>query len=115
MSLVAVGQDVGTRAVREGSAWRADRGASSPDERLRAAGLSNVFVGGDCQTGPATVIRAIAAGKVAARNIDEHLGFHHKLACEVRVPSPVRTTARPRGAWSWGNGRRASASAIFER
>ena len=33
--------------------------------------LPGVFAGGDCVTGPATVIRAIAAGKVAAANIDE--------------------------------------------
>ena len=37
-----------------------------------------VFAGGDCVTGPATVIRAIAAGKVAAANIDEYLGYHHE-------------------------------------
>ena len=35
--------------------------------------LNGVFAGGDCVTGPATVIRAIAAGKVAAANIDEYL------------------------------------------
>ena len=37
--------------------------------------MENVFAGGDCVTGPATAIRAIAAGKVAAANIDEHLGL----------------------------------------
>ena len=35
---------------------------------LKAEG---VFVGGDCYTGPATVIRAIDAGRVAAENISE--------------------------------------------
>ena len=34
----------------------------------------HVFAGGDAVTGPATVIRAVAAGKVAAANIDAHLG-----------------------------------------
>ena len=37
---------------------------------LKAEG---VFVGGDCYTGPATVIRAIDAGRVAAENISEGL------------------------------------------
>lgn len=36
-----------------------------------------IFAGGDCVTGPATVIRAIAAGENAAANIDEYLGYHH--------------------------------------
>lgn len=37
--------------------------------------IRGVYAGGDCVTGPATVIRAIAAGKVAAANIDEYLKF----------------------------------------
>ena len=40
-------------------------------------------------TGPATVIRAIASGKVAAANIDEYLGYHHVVPCDVEIP-PVR-------------------------
>lgn len=66
----------------------AEWGRFVADESLRAEGLDGVFVGGDCQTGPATVIRAIAAGKVAARNIDDHLGFDHALDCGVSAPSP---------------------------
>ena len=50
--------------------------------------LPGVFTGGDCATGPSTVIRAIAAGKVAAHNIDEYLGYHHTLLCEAVVPEP---------------------------
>ena len=38
-----------------------------------------VFAGGDCVTGPATVISAIASGKVAAANIDVFLGYHHTI------------------------------------
>ena len=45
-----------------------------------------VFAGGDCVTGPATVIKAIAAGKVAAANIDEYLGFNHEITCDVEIP-----------------------------
>ena len=56
-----------------------------------------MFVGGDCQTGPSTVIRAIGAGKVAARNIDEYLGYHHKLAFEVDVPPALPNDRAPKG------------------
>jgi NADPH-dependent glutamate synthase beta subunit-like oxidoreductase len=39
----------------------------------------------NCASGPATVIKAVAAGKVAAANIDEYLGFHHKLNVDIDV------------------------------
>ena len=53
-----------------------------------------VFAGGDCATGQATVIRAIAAGKVAAANIDEYLGFNHTISVEVEIP-PVKFENKP--------------------
>jgi NADPH-dependent glutamate synthase beta subunit-like oxidoreductase len=51
-------------------------------------GMSGVFAGGDCATGPATVIRAVEAGKVAAANIDSYLGFDHKISVDVEIPAP---------------------------
>lgn len=48
--------------------------------------VPGVFAGGDCVTGPATAIRAIAAGKVAAANIDEYLGFNHEIKTDVDIP-----------------------------
>ena len=59
--------------------------------------VEGVFSGGDCVTGPATVIRAIAAGKAAAANIDEYLGFKHEIKVDVEVPTPSCTDLRPRG------------------
>ena len=59
--------------------------------------VDGVFSGGDCVTGPATVIRAIAAGKAAAANIDEYLGFNHEIKVDVEVPTPACTDLRPRG------------------
>ncbi|MEA4919989.1 MAG: NAD(P)-binding protein [Clostridiaceae bacterium] len=50
--------------------------------------IPGVFAGGDCATGPATVIKAIAAAKAIAANIDEYLGFHHIISCDVEVPNP---------------------------
>ena len=49
-------------------------------------GFPGVFAGGDCQSGPATVIRAVNAGKVAAGNIDNHLGFNHTVGFDVELP-----------------------------
>ena len=63
------------------------------DQYLRAMGQEGVFVGGDCQWGPKTVIMAIAAGKTAAANIDHELGFHHELDCGAAVP-PARPNDR---------------------
>ena len=59
--------------------------------------MDNVFAGGDCVTGPATAIRAIAAGKVAAANIDEHLGFHHEINVDVEIPTPKLNNRPPHG------------------
>lgn len=63
----------------------------------QVADMDNVFAGGDCVTGPATAIRAIAAGKVAAANIDEHLGYHHDITVDVEVPTPKLSNRPPHG------------------
>lgn len=94
--LVAVGQDIVSGPFEE-FGMEARRGRFNADDYLRSPGLPGVFVGGDCQTGPATVIKAIAAGKVAARNIDEFLGFHHKLPCTIEVPEAHANDRTPRG------------------
>ena len=89
--LIAVGQDVVSTPI----AMPAEPVRFKVDENLHSLtpGHDNVFIGGDCQTGPKTVIMAIGAGKVAARNIDEFLGYHHKLDCGVDVP-PARQNDR---------------------
>ena len=54
-------------------------------------GLEGVFSGGDCVSGPATVILAIEAGKVAAASIDEYLGFHTDISANLDIPpAPFR-------------------------
>jgi NADPH-dependent glutamate synthase beta subunit-like oxidoreductase len=85
--LIAVGQDI-VSAPFEEFGMQTNRSCFVADENLRAAGFENIFVGGDCQTGPKSAIMAIGAGKVAARNIDEYLGFHHTLDPEVEAPDP---------------------------
>ena len=65
---------------------------------LGGVGVSEgLFAGGDCVTGPATVIRAIAAGKVAAANIDEYLGFKHTISHNVEIPEPRMLDQDPCG------------------
>ena len=59
--------------------------------------IPGVFSGGDCVSGPATVIRAIAAGKVAAANIDEYLGYNHIITTDVKIPNPRLSDRLPCG------------------
>lgn len=94
--LIAVGQDIVSQPF-EDFGMAANRGRFAATGELNAQGFENVFVGGDCQTGPKTVIMAIGAGKVAARNIDEYLGFHHTLDCGVEAPLPIRNNRTPMG------------------
>ena len=49
-----------------------------------------VFAGGDCQTGPALVINAIAAGRQAAQSIDRYLGGKGDIT-EHLVPAEEAT------------------------
>ena len=85
--LIAVGQDIESAPFEE-YGMKAVRTCFAADEYLHAEGYENIFVGGDCQTGPKSAIMAIGAGKVAARNIDEYLGFHHKLDPGIEAPEP---------------------------
>ena len=95
--LIAVGQDIESAPFEE-AGMQADRTYFEADDGLKSVGsLDNVFVGGDCQVGPKTVIIAIGAGKVAARNIDDYLGFDHELDCGVEVPPAAANWRQPCG------------------
>lgn len=94
--LVAVGQDVGSGPFAEdGMAVKWGRLIAGPFGEV--PGMPGVFCGGDCESGPATVIRAIAAGKAAARNIDTHLGFCHSISVDVQVPAATGDDRPPCG------------------
>lgn len=85
--VVAIGQGIETRHFEEaGMSVKRGNLAALPDGMV--SDLPGVFAGGDCVTGPATVIRAIAAGKVAAANIDNYLGFNHLISVDVDIPAP---------------------------
>lgn len=94
--VAAIGQDVVTKPF-EDFGMKTHWGAFVTDEFLLAEGFTNVYVGGDCQSGPTTVIKAVGAGKVAAHNIDEMLGFHHSLDCGVSAPEPRMNDRTPKG------------------
>ena len=94
--IVAIGQGIETHGFEQ-SKISIKRGTFIAEASGQVGDMSGVFAGGDCVTGPATVIRAIAAGKVAAANIDEYLGFHHEISVDVVVPDPQLTNNPPHG------------------
>jgi len=94
--VVAIGQDVDSAPFAEGGV-DVKRGAfavsSAGEVRANGETMSGVFAGGDCCTGPATVIRAIDAGKVAAANIVRFLAPASDglppLAADPQPPIPA--------------------------
>lgn len=94
--VVAIGQNIVSKPFADEGVptqWgemQADRGG-------RIAGLDGVFAGGDCVTGPATVIKAIAAGKVAAAQIDAYLGYDHHLDFGITLPHVALRNRPPCG------------------
>ena len=83
--VVAIGQSIESKPFSEvGMTTWYDQLTSNSATIVET--LEGVFVGGDCNSGPATAIKAIAAGKVAAANIDSYLGFDHKLEVTVDIP-----------------------------
>ena len=74
-----------------------NRGRIAADETCTVDGADGVFSGGDCVTGPSTAINAIAAGQVAAYNIDEYLGYHHKVSNDTEVPPAYPNPCIPTG------------------
>jgi len=93
--LVAIGQDIVSEPFRK-AGLATNRGRICAD----ASGSSNrvgIYAGGDCVSGPATVIKAIAAGKVAAANIDEFLGFNHLISVDIDIPEPLLNDKVPCG------------------
>lgn len=94
--VVAIGQGIESRHFEE-AGIPVKRGVIQALNESGIENLPGMFAGGDCVTGPATVIRAIAAGKVAAANIDEYLGYHHVISCEVEIPQVSYADRTPCG------------------
>ncbi len=83
--IVAIGQNIELKAF-EDAGVPIHRGTISALSSGDVENNRGIFAGGDCVTGPATAIKAIAAGKVAAANIDEYLGFEHEITVDVQIP-----------------------------
>ncbi|MCT4660860.1 MAG: NAD(P)-binding protein [Tissierellales bacterium] len=94
--VVAIGQKIATEQF-EAHGIPTNRGVIAAASTSDFEGVDGVFAGGDCVTGPATLIRAIAAGKVVAANIDEYLGYHHEITVDVEIPPVKLKDSKPCG------------------
>ena len=94
--IVAIGQDIEFQHFEEAGV-PVQRGKIMTATSGGFDNIPGVFAGGDCASGPATVIKAIAAAKVVAANIDEYLGYHHIISCDVEIPEPELCDRKPCG------------------
>ena len=95
--IVAIGQGIESKGFEQAGIKIQRGGTLLAYSSTQLPELDGVFAGGDCVSGPATVVRAIAAGKAAADNIDDDLGFHHEIEADVEIPTPRCEDIRPRG------------------
>ncbi len=108
--IAAIGQQVEDGPLIESDGIAFDRWRCVATDRVLATSRPGVFAGGDCVTGPSTLVYAMAAGLKAARNIDDWIqrgsvrffkrsrmrkliADNHMLANEI-VEAPVRNAYR---------------------
>lgn len=89
--IVSIGQSIDARPFEQ--VLPIEHGTINALNNTFIPNSTKVFAGGDAVTGPATVIRAVAAGKVAAANIDSYLGFHHIITTDIEIPAPHLTNS----------------------
>ncbi|VBB09694.1 respiratory-chain nadh dehydrogenase 51 kd subunit signature 2 [Lucifera butyrica] len=98
--IMAVGQTPDLSNIEEFSAARAVNGTIPlADAGRLLTGIPGVFAGGDCVTGPDTVIAAIATGHKAADAMDQYLGGSSAAFVPVRerkLSGPVLEERLPR-------------------
>ena len=93
--IVAIGQAIEFGHFAEAGIGASQAGTLQADTSGAVAGANGIYAGGDCASGPATVIKAIEAGKTAAANIDEYFGLHSEIDFDVDIPLAY---SRPRDA-----------------
>ncbi|CAN1724197.1 NADPH-Fe(3+) oxidoreductase subunit beta [Hyphomicrobium sp. 1Nfss2.1] len=71
--LMAIGQDVDAQTLNAGDLGTNRWGHITIDEATMTTSLRGVFAGGDCATGAATVVEAVAAGRKGAYAIHAYL------------------------------------------
>jgi NADH-quinone oxidoreductase subunit F len=95
----AIGQSADLDILSE-SGIETGRNVFKADPRTMATKVEGVFAGGDCVSGPATVIEAIEAGKKAARAIHEFLGGRGDVVPEPKferkLSAPITEEKVPR-------------------
>lgn len=73
--VLAIGQQVDESYANGAITINTNRnGTLIADPKTLSTNIEGVFAGGDCVTGPDTVVAAIKAGKIAAQSIDKYLG-----------------------------------------
>ena len=84
--LMAVGQAVDLSFLDEKYQFKlTTRGLVAIDEKTYMTSRKGVYAGGDMTSGPATVVKAIAAGHGAANAINKDLGIKVHDECDVSV------------------------------
>lgn len=94
--LVAIGQGIDSVAFQK-FGIPIHRGTIEALDSTGVKDVDGIFAGGDCVTGPATAIQAIAGGKVAAVNIDEYLGYEHEIENTIELPTVRLDDNEPHG------------------
>ena len=59
--------------------------------------VQGIYAGGDCVTGPSTVINAIAAGKGSRGEHRQPFGYNHEITCDIEIPVPQIEIRSARG------------------
>lgn len=94
--IIAIGQNIEIEHLKE-AGIPVESGVIQTQKDGGFMLLPGMFAGGDCASGPASVIKAISDAKVMAANIDEYLGFHHVIVTDVKVPEPNLEDRKPCG------------------
>ena len=102
--LMAVGQVVDSKSFAQAGVPTDHNNIVTADDGS-VPGLEGVFSGGDCVSGPATVILAIEAGKVAAASIDEYWASIPIFRPIWTSPPPPSASNTPPAGWTSPSGR----------
>ena len=94
--VVAIGQKTETEVFEKaGLPVKRNTLSAMPSGQVFQNG--KIFACGECAYKPASAVRAIISGKVAAANIDEYLGFEHRIGTNVIVPDATADDKPVRG------------------
>lgn len=87
--LMAIGQDVDAQTLNAGDLGTNRWGHIAIDEATMTTSLRGVFAGGDCATGAATVVEAVAAGRKGAYAIHAYLNGADERGIAKAIARPL--------------------------